>query len=248
MQTSSDLTTVSTDWSVPVSVRHRSDQRRVLTASAICKSYSIGGETRIVLNSVDFHADSGECVFLAGPSGSGKSTLLSIMGCLLHCDSGQLTIADQSITNANEAQRTEVRRNWIGFVFQRFQLIAALNAEDNVALPLTMQGVPLGDARQQAAKLLDQVGLLQHRHQLPGSMSPGQCQRVALCRAVITQPKIILADEPTAALDATSGAEVMELIRQLGLQTGAAVVVVTHDPRIKRYADRICELANGKIL
>ncbi|TWT54649.1 Macrolide export ATP-binding/permease protein MacB [Rubripirellula amarantea] len=221
-------------------------QTRILTANQVRKSYPIGGEKRSVLDGVNFYADSGECVFLSGPSGSGKSTLLSIMGCLLESDSGEVTIAEHRVDQMNVQERTKVRRNYIGFVFQRFQLIRGISAEDNVAVPLTLQGHSLADARTRSAELLKRVGLEFHRHHLPSAMSPGQCQRVALARAVITSPNLILADEPTAALDGKSGQEVMELLKELIADTNSATVVVTHDPRIIKYADRICEIENGQ--
>lgn len=227
-------------------VRRQPVSSVVLEANNIRKSYTIGGESRMVLDNVGFQAHAGESVFLSGPSGSGKSTLLSIMGCLLECDSGEISIAGQRVDQMDAASRTNVRRNQIGFVFQRFQLIQALSAEENVALPLTLQGVDLNQARQQAADLLGRVGLQMHRRQLPGRMSPGQCQRVALARAIITKPKLILADEPTAALDGKSGMEVMELLNELISESDTATVVVTHDPRILKYADRVCEIENGR--
>ena len=226
-----------------VAVSSRADL--AIQAEAICKSYRIGGETRRVLDDIDFSAAVGECVFLSGPSGSGKSTLLSILGCLLEPDAGRIWIGGRRVDRLSVAQRTLVRRSRIGFVFQRFQLINGISAEDNVAVPLTFQGIPLNKARELAARLLDHVGLGSHRSALPTHMSPGQCQRVALARAVIARPKLVLADEPTAALDSKSGAEVMELLKQLVGSAGASAVVVTHDPRIHRYADRICEIENG---
>lgn len=218
----------------------------ILSATDVRKSYEIGGERRWVLDGVDFSAAAGECVFLSGPSGSGKSTLLSILGCLLECDSGEVYIDERRVDVLKVAERTQVRRELIGFVFQKFQLIRGLSAEDNVAVPLTLQGMTLPDAREKAGELLKRVGLELHRKQLPTAMSPGQCQRVALARAVITSPKLLLADEPTAALDGKSGVEVMELLRELVDGTDSATVVVTHDPRILKYADRVCEIENGQ--
>ncbi|EMI44570.1 ABC transporter ATP-binding protein [Rhodopirellula sp. SWK7] len=220
---------------------------RVLTARDIRKGYSIGGEKRWVLDGVDFHVGAGECVFLSGPSGSGKSTLLSIIGCLLECDEGEVQLAGQRADLLNVAERTALRRNNIGFVFQRFQLIRGLSAKDNVAVPLTLQGHSLKDARDLATEMLAKVGLELHRDQLPTQMSPGQCQRVALARAVVTSPRLLLADEPTAALDRKSGYEVMVLLRELVESTNSATVVVTHDPRISDFADRICEIESGRL-
>lgn len=231
----------------PLSPKRRDDSPAVvIEAVGIRKSYSIGGESRPVLDNVDFYARAGESVFLSGPSGSGKSTLLSILGCLLECDAGQVTIAGQRVDNLKTAERTLIRREHIGFVFQRFQLIQALTAEDNVAVPLTLRGLTLSEARDRAGELLNRVGLQSHRQQLPGKMSPGQCQRVALARAIITEPKLLLADEPTAALDSKSGIEIMELLQELIASSDTATVVVTHDPRILHYADRVCVIENGR--
>lgn len=217
-----------------------------LQAKSIAKSYVIGGQSRPVLDGIDFHLDIGECVFLAGPSGSGKTTLLSILGLLLTSDSGELHLRNRRVDGLGEVERTMIRRERIGFVFQRFQLINGLTAEDNVSIPLTMDGYALNDARDRAGALLSRMGLGDHRHALPTSMSPGQCQRVALARAVIGQPELILADEPTAALDGKSGKAVMELLRELTTEFATSTVVVTHDPRIYDYADRICEMENGR--
>ena len=218
-----------------------------IEATGIHKSYDIGGERRSVLRDISFAAKVGECVFLSGPSGSGKSTLLSILGCLLEPDEGRISIGGRRVDRLSIAQRTLVRRSRIGFVFQRFQLISGISAEDNVAVPLTLQGISLRKARELSGRLLNHVGLGLHRQAMPTRMSPGQCQRVALARAVIARPKLVLADEPTAALDGKSGAEVMELLKQLVQSAGASAVVVTHDPRIHRYADRVCEIENGVI-
>ncbi|MFG0255407.1 MAG: ABC transporter ATP-binding protein [Rhodopirellula sp. JB053] len=223
-------------------------QERVLTATNVRKGYSIGGEKRWVLDGVDFHVDAGECVFLSGPSGSGKSTLLSIIGCLLESDEGEIQLAGQRADQLNVAERTKLRRNNIGFVFQRFQLIRGLSAKDNVAVPLSLQGHSLQEARIMATEILARVGLEMHRDQLPTQMSPGQCQRVALARAVVSSPRLLLADEPTAALDRQSGYEVMVLLRELLQATNSATVVVTHDPRISEFADRICEIENGRLI
>ena len=249
-------TTASTPTDVPLGVRrgrgHAPEPTQpaltshALEAKAIAKSYVIGGQSRPVLDGIDFHVDPGECVFLAGPSGSGKTTLLSILGLLLTSDSGQLLLKDRRVDGLTEVERTLVRRQRIGFVFQRFQLINGLTAEDNVSIPLTMDGMPLRDARDRAAELLCRMGLEDHRKALPTSMSPGQCQRVALARAVIGQPELILADEPTAALDGKSGKAVMELLNELTKEYASSTVVVTHDPRIYEYADRICEMENGR--
>lgn len=226
--------------------RTRSAENMVLDARGITKSYEIGGRERPVLDGIDFQVARGECVFLAGPSGSGKTTLLSILGLLLTSDGGELHLRGRRVDGLNETERTLIRREHIGFVFQRFQLIHGLTAQDNVAIPLAMDGLPLKQARVRADEMLHRMGLGDHRDALPTSMSPGQCQRVALARAVIGQPGVILADEPTAALDGKSGKAVMELLRELTQEFDSSTVVVTHDPRIYEYADRICEMENGR--
>lgn len=218
----------------------------VVSAKGIRKSYAIGGENRRVLDDLDFEARAGENVFLSGPSGSGKSTLLAILGCLLGCDQGSITISNHRVDGLTIPEKTLVRRTHIGFVFQRFQLFQALSAEDNVAIPLTLNGVSYPEAIARSRQLLRRVGLAQHRTHLPRAMSPGQCQRVALARAIITKPKLVLADEPTAALDSKSGEEVMVLLSELIAGSETATVVVTHDPRILKYADRVCEIENGR--
>lgn len=220
----------------------------VVSAQGVGKAYRAGPETHWVLRGVDFQVRSGECVFLCGPSGSGKSTLLSILGCLLTADEGSVRIMGREVQRMTAGELSSTRRDLLGFVFQRFQLIRGLSAEDNVALPLGLQGVATSEARSRARGLLDRVGLSRHYQSRPGSMSPGQCQRVALARAVITSPKLVLADEPTAALDGKSGAEVMQLLKELVVMAGAAVVVVTHDPRILPHADRVCEIENGRLV
>ncbi|MCC9601426.1 ABC transporter ATP-binding protein [Stieleria sp. JC731] len=233
---------------VPPTTDKSSQQRTAINASQITKSYVIGGTPRPILDGIDFQVKEKECVFLVGPSGSGKTTLLSILGLLLTPDDGQLCFFNRRVDGLDEQQRTIIRREMIGFVFQKFQLIDGLDAQDNVAIPLSMHGTPLHEARKTSAKLLARMGLGDHVNALPSSMSPGQCQRVALARAVVGQPKLILADEPTAALDSQSGKGVMDLLQELTNEFNTSTVVVTHDPRIYSYADRICEMENGRFI
>jgi putative ABC transport system ATP-binding protein len=223
-------------------------QRPVAMTRGVQKRFSLGGEPRWVLTDIDFEVRPAEIVFLSGPSGSGKSTLLSILGCLLTADAGEVMIDGRSVVGLSTAELTLVRRDLIGFVFQRFQLIRGLNAEENVAIPLALKGLSASEAKRRAGEMLARVGLADHRRAMPTQMSPGQCQRVALARAVITEPKLSLADEPTAALDSQSGAEAMSLMRALVQDAAASAVVVTHDPRILNYADRVCQIENGIIV
>lgn len=220
---------------------------RVLDVHDVRKSYARGGTVTHVLNGVNLSVRRGECVFLVGPSGSGKSTLLSILGCILTPDHGRLCILGRDIGHVDDRVRTLLRRDVLGFVFQRFQLIRGLSVLDNVLVPLRLQGKPLPEATRRALELLNAVGLAAWAQATPRSLSAGQCQRVAFARALANNPLIILADEPTASLDATTGDEVMQVLRKLTRQYKKTAIVVTHDPRIFKYADRIMHLENGTL-
>ncbi len=219
----------------------------VINAENLKKAYRRGSTVTPVLTGVDFQVVRGESVFLVGPSGSGKSTLLSILGCLLTPDSGRLEILGRESGSLSSAERTLIRRDRIGFVFQRFNLIQGVTALDNVSIPLRLAGWSSLKARRRAAELLKSVGLADHVRARPGCLSAGQCQRVAIARALALDPDIILADEPTASLDAESGQEVMKLFRGLIREHAKTAVVVTHDPRIFPFADRICEVDEGQV-
>ncbi|HVA51220.1 MAG TPA: ABC transporter ATP-binding protein [Pirellulales bacterium] len=216
-------------------------------AHDVHKSYTTGGTTTPVLEGVELETLPGECVFLVGPSGSGKSTLLSILGCMLTPDRGQVKIVGQDLARLNDIERAVLRRDRIGFVFQRFQLIRGLNALQNACLPLTLRGVAPRPAQRRALELLEAVGLADKAKAHVGKLSTGQCQRVALARALAGDPDLILADEPTASLDAQNGQEVMRLLRHLTSERGKTALVVTHDSRIFAFADRILHLDAGRI-
>lgn len=223
-------------------------QTPLATLEGITKSFHRGNVANTVLHGVDLRVRRGECVFLAGPSGSGKTTLLSILGGVLSADEGRVCLFGEDLQRLTEPERLAMRRDRIGFVFQRFHLIRGLNAVDNVGIPLVLQGVSWPEARRQAMAMLESVGMAEHAQAHPARLSGGQCQRIALARSVVGQPDLVLADEPTAALDAENGRDVMELLRRLTVQEGKAAVVVTHDPRIFRYADRIVRLDDGRIV
>jgi len=211
------------------------------------KAYRRGATSTPTLCGVELTVDAGECVFLVGPSGCGKSTLLSILGCILTPDRGTVQVLGNDLSRLDETSRSTLRRNHIGFVFQRFQLIRGLSALENVCVPLLLRGESQRVARQRASALLAQVGLGDKGRSKPNELSTGQCQRVALARALVGDPELILADEPTAALDATAGQEVMQLLRKLTTGEGKTAIVVTHDPRILDFADRVLHLENGRI-
>ena len=216
-------------------------------ARELYKTYERAGAQTPVLCGVQLTIRAGEFAFLVGPSGSGKTTLLSILGCILTPDSGSVRILGEDLTQLDEAQRARFRRERIGFVFQRFHLIRGLNAAENVAVPLTLGGVAPGAARRRALELLDAVGLADRAKSHPARLSTGQCQRIALARALAAGPDLILADEPTASLDAENGREAIRLLRRLTAEQGKTAVVVTHDHRIFEFADRVLHLDAGRI-
>ena len=210
------------------------------------KEYNMGDQTIVALQPTDFVVNDKELLLIIGPSGSGKTTLLSLIGCVIYPTKGDLTVDGQDVNKMSEKQLAVLRLNTIGFVFQNFNLIAPLSAEDNVLLPLQLQHVPSKEAKQRTASALEKVGMTNRRKNLPKQLSGGQQQRIAIARALVTNPKIILCDEPTASLDKDSVGIVMKELKTLA-EGGKAVVVVTHDPRLKEYAHRIVEVKNGSV-
>jgi putative ABC transport system ATP-binding protein len=221
---------------------------RAISVSAVSKTYDEGAAGAPALSNVDIEVRRGEVSFLVGPSGSGKTTLLSIMGCILRPTSGRVEILGRDITALDERALPDIRLHHIGFVFQGFNLFPTLSAAENVELTLNMKGHAKRDARKQARELLDRVGLAQKYEAFPADLSGGQKQRVAIARALAGDPDILLADEPTAALDSQSGRAVIELLRDLAHERGRAVVLVTHDNRILEYADRVVRIEDGRIV
>lgn len=211
------------------------------------KTYAEGSAGVMALRGIDLDVESGELLMLVGPSGSGKTTLLSIMGCILSASSGSVRIAGKEVTELNEKQLPAVRLQHIGFVFQGFNLFPTLTAGENVELMLDLKGIPAATAKKRAQELLEQVGLGNKCKSFPSDMSGGQKQRVAIARALAGDPEIILADEPTAALDSHTGRSVMQMMSELAHTRGRAVVVVTHDSRVLDFADRIVKIEDGVI-
>ena len=220
----------------------------VIRAVGLRKSYRSGANTTDVLRGVDLTVARGECLFLVGPSGSGKTTLLSILGCVLSADEGTLYMLGKDVTNLSRVEQARFRREQIGFVFQRFHLFDALTAVENVQMPLNLRGVPKRKSRVVALELLDRVGLSERTNHKACQLSMGQKQRVALARSLAGNPEIILADEPTASLDADSGQGAMRLLKQVCSERQKTVIVVTHDARIYPMADRILKVDNGRIV
>lgn len=215
---------------------------------SITKTFDEGAASVRALAGVDLDVESGEVVLLMGPSGSGKTTLLSVMGCILRPTSGSVKIRGREVTGLDERQLPGVRLQHIGFIFQGFNLFPALTAGENVELALDLKGRRGREARRRAHELLGQVGLSEKYDAYPADLSGGQKQRVAIARALAGDPEIILADEPTAALDSVSGRAVIELLQGLAHARGRAVVIVTHDNRILPFADRIVHIADGRII
>jgi putative ABC transport system ATP-binding protein len=214
----------------------------------ISKTYAQGEAAMRALDRVDLDVRRGELMLLMGPSGSGKTTLLSIMGCILRPSGGTIRLLGRDVTDLGERDLPRVRLDHIGFVFQGFNLFPALTATGNVGLALDLKGVPRRDAARRAAGLLEQVGLGDKLDAYPADLSGGQKQRVAIARAIAGDPPIVLADEPTAALDTHSGHTVMQLLARLARERDRAVVIVTHDSRMLGYADRIVNIEDGRIV
>ncbi|MGA9668672.1 MAG: ABC transporter ATP-binding protein [Terracidiphilus sp.] len=213
----------------------------------VTKTYAEGAARVRALEGIDLDLHKGELLFLMGPSGSGKTTLLSIMGCILRSTSGSLQVAGQEITGLSERELPRVRLSHIGFVFQAFNLFPTLTAVENVEVALELKGIRGALARTQALGLLEQVHLDNKASAFPADLSGGQKQRVALARALAGDPDILLADEPTAALDSHTGRSVLELMRQLAHDHNRAVAVVTHDSRIADLGDRVVHIEDGVV-
>jgi putative ABC transport system ATP-binding protein len=220
----------------------------VIEAQGLTKTYAQGEAAMRALDEVTLEMRSGELMLLVGPSGSGKTTLLSIMGCILRPSSGTLRVMGQDVSRLRERDLPAIRREHIGFIFQAFNLFPTLSVLQNVALALDLKGVTGRRGRDRAAELLEQVGLGAKLGAYPASLSGGQQQRVAIARALAGKPSVILADEPTAALDSISGRSVMDLLKTLAREHGRAVAIVTHDSRMLGYADRLVKMEDGRIV
>jgi putative ABC transport system ATP-binding protein len=218
-----------------------------LSVRQVVKSYGEGPGAVHALRGVDLDVNPGEVLLMMGPSGSGKTTLLSIMGAILRATSGSVRVNGQEVVGLPERRLPAVRLRHIGFVFQGFNLFPALTAVENVAVALDVRGVKGRAAAHRALDALRAVGLDDRAHRHPADLSGGQKQRVAIARALVGEPGIILADEPTAALDSQSGRLVLDLLRRLATERGRAVVIVTHDSRTEAYADRVVHIEDGRL-
>ncbi|PWH16406.1 MAG: hypothetical protein DDG58_09605 [Ardenticatenia bacterium] len=220
----------------------------ILEARRVTKQYRMGEVTVHALSGVDFTVAKGEFVAIMGPSGSGKSTLLHLLGGLDSVSDGEITLAGHRLTQLNDNQVTLVRRRNIGFIFQFFNLLPMLTAEENVALPLLIDGQNLNAHREHIDHLLQLVGLADRRHHKPDQLSGGEQQRVAIARALVTNPAIVLADEPTGNLDSKTGEEILRLLRRSCDELHQTIVMVTHDARAASFADRVVFLMDGRVV
>tara|TARA_B110000879_G_scaffold211560_1_gene304675 strand:+ start:1172 stop:1891 length:720 start_codon:yes stop_codon:yes gene_type:complete len=219
----------------------------MLSLRSIEKSYPLAGGQLPVLKGIDLIIEQGEMVAIMGSSGSGKSTLLNVLGLLDNFDDGSYHLDDVDMSELSERQAARYRSRFLGFVFQSFNLIAFKSALENVALPLFYQKIPRRERQKRALAMLHRMGIADRAHHLPSELSGGQKQRVAMARALITSPRVILADEPTGALDSVTSNEVMDVLREVN-STGITVIIVTHEADIAARCDRTIRLKDGRII
>jgi len=218
------------------------------TIAHLNKDFSVGDETVRVLHDISAEIRMGELTMLVGPSGCGKTTLISILSGILSATSGSVEIMGTQLDALSDKQKTLFRREHIGFIFQQYNLLPALTAAENAAIALIAAGMDMPSAVARAAELLEQIGMKGQTQKLPRQLSGGQQQRIAIARALVHNPKLVVCDEPTAALDAKTGKSVMEILRKIANDPNRAVLIVTHDSRIYHFADRILEMSDGRIV
>ena len=218
----------------------------ILKLTDICKDYQQGKEPVRVLKNICLTVEKGDYLAIMGPSGSGKTTLMNIIGCLDVPTSGSYELDGRNLKDLTDDDLADIRNRHIGFVFQHFHLLPKMTALDNVALPLLYAGVPLKERRERAEEALKAVGLEDRMHFLPNQLSGGQCQRVAIARAMVGNPDLLLADEPTGALDTKSGNQIMEIFRSLS-EKGMTIIMITHEAGIARCADKIYRILDGEL-
>ena len=218
----------------------------ILKLTDICKDYQQGKEPVRVLKNINLTVERGEYLAIMGPSGSGKTTLMNIIGCLDVPTSGTYELDGKDLHNLSDNDLAEIRNKHLGFVFQSFHLMPKMDALDNVALPLLYAGVSVKDRRERAAEALRSVGLEDRIHFFPNQLSGGQCQRVAIARAMVGKPDLLLADEPTGALDTKSGQQIMEIFRRLS-EGGMTILMITHAPEIAANANKTYHILDGEL-
>jgi putative ABC transport system ATP-binding protein len=222
--------------------------RYAIKATGLVKRFKTGRTHIEVLKQIDFDALHGDVTMVMGPSGSGKSTLIAALSGLMKPDAGSVTALDENLWSYRPGRIDKFRLDHCGFIFQGFNLFSALTALQQVAIVLKYQGCPPAEARRRAAEALDEVGMTPRMNQRPSELSGGEKQRIAIARALAKEPKLIFADEPTSALDGENGQVVIKLLQRAAKARNAAVICVTHDPRLEAYADRIVHIEDGRIL
>ncbi|HMV95882.1 MAG TPA: ABC transporter ATP-binding protein [Anaerolineales bacterium] len=220
----------------------------MIQADGLTKVYQMGDSEVRALDGASFTIKKGEMVAIMGPSGSGKSTLMSIIGCLDVPSEGSYSLDGEAVQTLDETKLADVRGRKIGFVFQQFNLLARTSALENVMLPLTYAGISGKEREDRAKKALERVGLGERTSHAPNELSGGQQQRVAIARAIVNEPSILLADEPTGALDSKTGVEIMDLFQRLHRENGQTVILVTHDSYVARHTERIIKISDGRIV
>jgi putative ABC transport system ATP-binding protein len=221
--------------------------RLAVHVRGVTKTFGTGEARTPALKGVDFDARLGELLLIVGPSGCGKTTLLSVIAGTLNFDDGEIDVLDTPLHRLKHRDITAFRKRNIGFIFQQFNLIPTLNILENVIVPLLINGTRRAAAERKARDLLDRLGLGSREHDTPLQLSGGQQQRVAIARALVHEPRLVICDEPTSALDKETGAKIMELLRDVGRRPDRCVLVVTHDNRVFRYADRMTEMEDGRV-
>ena len=219
----------------------------ILQLNHVYKDYMRGKNSVPVLKDICLEVEKGEYLAIMGPSGSGKTTLMNLIGCLDVPTSGEYILADQQIADLDDDKLADIRNRYIGFVFQKFYLLPKMTAVDNVALPLMYAGVPPKERHQRAVAALESVGLGERINFLPNQLSGGQCQRVAIARAIVGNPQLLLADEPTGALDTAAGEQIMSIFRELS-NKGMTIIMITHELSIAECANKIYHIRDGQLI
>ena len=221
--------------------------KKIIEIKDINKYYSVGSEKLHALKDVNLEVEEGEFLAILGPSGSGKSTLMNVIGCMDKPDSGSYRLGDCQIEQASEKELTRIRNEKIGFIFQKYHLIQTYNVMQNIIMPLLVRGMTQKEAEEASLETIRMLGLEERMHHKPRELSGGQQQRVAIARALVGEPAILLADEPTGALDQTSGKEVLKLFHRLH-EIGNTIVMITHDLGVAQHAQRIVRIVDGELL
>ncbi|GIW79162.1 MAG: ABC transporter ATP-binding protein [Gemmatales bacterium] len=222
--------------------------KTVVTCRNVTKEFGQGEARVLALRGIDLDIFAGELTLLVGPSGCGKTTLLSVIAGILDPTDGEIVVLGTDLRRISNRQKVQFRGENIGFIFQQYNLLPALTAVENACVPLVIGGLSKREAVQRAGRLLSEMGMGSRLHAMPSQLSGGEQQRVAIARALVREPKLVVCDEPTSALDAHTGQLIMELLRDIALQSDRAVVVVTHDARVFQYGDRIARMNDGRIV